>query len=216
VARTLADLSSYLRSASSLGREQQQALHPAVPVPGLAPLLTELPRGGIAEVSGPRSSGRMAILLHVLAQATWQGEVCAFLDTHDQFSPHAAAAAGVVLSQVIWVRGQNRPDNMLRAADLLLHAGGFGVVVLDLPEVAPEVWNRMPSSWWYRFQRAAERTPTILLLCTERAQARACAQTSIELTSPSVHWQGNSSFSLLSSLQTLAHLRKPAGRPAVS
>jgi recA bacterial DNA recombination protein len=59
-------------------------------VPGLAPLLTQLPRGGIAEVSGPRSSGRMAILLHVLAQATSRGEICAVLDTHDQFSPHAA------------------------------------------------------------------------------------------------------------------------------
>jgi hypothetical protein len=158
----------------------------------------------------------MAILLHVLAQATCQGEVCAFLDTHDQFSPHAAAAAGVVLPQLIWVRGQNRPDEMLRAADLLLHAGGFGVVVLDLPEVAPEVWNRVPTSWWYRFQRAAEHTPTILLLCTKRAQARACAQTSIELTSPSMQWQGTSSWALLSSLQTLARLRKPAGRPAVS
>jgi RecA/RadA recombinase len=87
VARTLVDLSSYLRSASSLAREQQQVLHPALPVPGLAPLLTELPRGGIAEVSGPRSSGRMAILQHVLAQATRQGEICALLDTHDQFSP---------------------------------------------------------------------------------------------------------------------------------
>jgi hypothetical protein len=88
--------------------------------------------------------------------------------------------------------------------------------VLDLPEVAPEVWNRVPTSWWYRFQRAAEHTPTILLLCTKRAQARACAQTSIELTSPSMQWQGTSSWALLSSLQTLARLRKPAGRPAVS
>jgi hypothetical protein len=105
---------------------------------------------------------------------------------------------------------------MLRAADLLLHAGGFGVVVLDLPEVAPEVWNRIPTSWWYRFQRAAEHTPTILLLCTERAQARACAQTSIELTAPSVHWQGNSSLALLHRVHTLAQMRKPVGRPAVA
>jgi hypothetical protein len=104
---------------------------------------------------------------------------------------------------------------MLRAAHPLRHAGGFGVVVLDLPEVAPEVWNRIPTPWWYRFQRAAEHTPTILLLCTERAQARACAQTSIELTCPSVHWQGKGSFALLSHLQTVAHRRKPAGRPAV-
>jgi hypothetical protein len=52
-----------------------------------------------------------------------------------------------VLSQLIWIRGQNRPEDMLRAADLLLHADGFGVVVLDLPDVAPEVWNRISTSW---------------------------------------------------------------------
>ncbi|HEY1212848.1 MAG TPA: hypothetical protein VGE93_04365, partial [Bryobacteraceae bacterium] len=113
-----------------------------------------------------------------------------------------------------WVRGQNRPDHMLKAADLLLHAGGFGVIVLDLPEVAAAVWNRIPISWWYRFQRAAEHTPTILLLCTEKTQARACAQTSIELTSPSAQWEGNTTFALLSRFETLAHRRKPAGRPA--
>ena len=214
--RTRVDLSSYLRSGSSLAQQQQTVLHPALPVPGLAPLLTELPRGGIAEVSGPRSSGRMAVILHVLAQATSRGEVCALLDTHDQFAPHSATAAGVLLPQLVWVRGRNRPDDMLRAADLLLHAGGFGVIVLDLPEVTAAVWNRIPISWWYRFQRAAEHTPTILLLCTEKPQARACAQTSIELTAPSVEWQGTNCFALLSRFETLAHLRKPAGRPATS
>lgn len=214
MARTLADLSNYLRSGSSLVRQQQIEQHPALSVPSLTPLLTKLPRGGIAEVTGPRSSGRMGVILHVLAQATAGGEVCAVLDTHDQFSPGSAAKAGVLLSRVIWIRGQNRPEQMLRAADLLLHAGGFGVIVLDLPEVVPEAWNQIPTSWWYRFQRAAEHTPTILLLCTEKPQARACAKTCIELTSPSVEWEGCSSFALLSRLQTVAHLRKPVGHTA--
>lgn len=216
MARTLADLSAYLQSGSSLARQQRIENHPALPVPGLIPLLAELPRGGIAEVTGPRSSGRMAVILHVLAQATHRGEVCAVLDTHDQFSPGSAADAGVLLPQIVWVRGQNRPDDMLRAADLLLHAGGFGVIVLDLPEVTPEVWNRVPTSWWYRFQRAVQNTPAILLLCTGKPQARACAQTSIELTSPSLEWQGNNSFALFNRMQTLAYLRKPMGRPAAT
>ena len=214
MARLLADLSSYIRSGSSLAQQQRTVVHPALPVPDLAPLLSELPRGGITEITGLRSSGRMAVLLHVLAQATSRGEMCALLDTHDQFSPASAHAAGVVLQQVIWIRGQNRPDHMLRAADLLLHGGGFGVIVLDLPDVAPEVWSRIPASWWYRFRRAAEHTPTILLLCTGKAQARSCAQTSIELTSFSVQWRGNTSFALLSRVQTIGHLRKPMGRPA--
>lgn len=216
MARTLVDLSAYLQSGSSLAQQQRIENHPALPVPGLTPLLTELPRGGIAEVTGPRSSGRMAVILHVLAQATRQGEVCAVLDTHDQFSPHSAADAGVILRQIVWVRGQNRPNDMLRAADLLLHAGGFGVIVLDLPEVVPEVWNRVPTSWWYRFQRAVQHTPSILLLCTAKPQARACAQTSIELVSPSFEWQGNSCFALLHRMETFAHLRKPMGRPGTS
>jgi len=209
MARPLAEFSSLLRTGSSLAEQQEEALFPPLAVPALAPLLKNLPRGGIVELTGPRSSGRMAVLLHVLAQATGRGEVCAVLDTHDQFSPASAASAGVRLQRVVWVRCQNRPDYTLRAADLLLHAGGFGVVALDLPEVTAETWNRIPISWWHRFRRAVEHTPTIVLLCVETTQARACSRVSLELESRSFEWEGATSFALLHRLQTLGRLRKP-------
>lgn len=56
--------------------------------------------------------------------------------THDQFSPASANAAGVVLPQIIWIRGQNRPDYMLRAAELLLHTRGPCDIVPDTPDAA--------------------------------------------------------------------------------
>jgi hypothetical protein len=212
MAQMLANLSAYLRSGAALAEQQQVTRFPPLAVPALSPLVRELPRGALIEVTGPRSSGRMAVLLHVLAQATTRGEVCAILDTHDQFSPASAVAAGVQLARTIWVRCQNRPDQTLRAADLLLHAGGFGVVVLDFADVPEGVWNKVPVSWWHRFRRASENTPTIVLLCTRTAQARSCSRISIELTSPSLQWEGETPFSLLEKVQTLTHLRKPMGR----
>ncbi len=135
-----------------------------------------LARGAIAEVSGRRSSGRTAICLHILAQATARGEVCAVVDLDDSFHPASAVVAGVKLSRVIWVRCGGNAEHAMRAADLLLHARGFGVVLLDLCEADARALNRIPLSYWYRFRRAVEHTPTILLLITAVAQARSFIQ----------------------------------------
>ena len=51
--------------------------------------------------------------------------------------PAPAASAGVELSKLVWVRCGGNAEHALRAADLLIQAGGFGVVALDLAEAAP-------------------------------------------------------------------------------
>ena len=56
----------------------------------------------------------------------------------DAFDPHAAQAAGVDLEQLLWVRCRNL-DQALRATDLLLHGGGFGLIALDLA-MLPREW----------------------------------------------------------------------------
>jgi recA bacterial DNA recombination protein len=61
-----------------------------------------LPRGGITEIAGLRSSGRTAAVLHILAQATARGEICALVDTCDAFHPASAAAAGVKLARIVF------------------------------------------------------------------------------------------------------------------
>lgn len=167
-----------------------------------------LNRGFISEVHGPRSSGRTSISLHVLAAATMRGEICAFIDMHDAFDPVSAHTAGVKLERLIWVRCRGNSEHAIRAADLLLHAGGFGLVLLDLCETAERLLQRIPLSYWYRFQRAIEHTPTILLVCSESSQARSCASNILELKSKLFHWSGKPPFSLLKGLVASIRLRK--------
>lgn len=170
----------------------------------------ELYRGSIAEVNGSRSSGRSALCLHILAQATARGEVCAVVDLHDSFHPHSAHAAGVKLEHILWVRCRGNAEHTMRAADLLLHAGGFGVVLLDLCEASTHILNRIPLSYWHRFRRAVEHTPTVLLLCADSSsQAKSTCTTSLELKHKDSHWSGKAPFLRLQGVESIATLRKP-------
>ena len=132
-------------------------------------------------------------MLHILAQATGSGEICAVVDTDDQFHPASAAAAGVKLANIIWVRCGGNAERSMRAADLLLHSGGFGVVVLDLCEAKPQLLNRIPISYWYRVRRAIENTFTSLLVCSPSSHAKASAS-SIELQGARPRWEERCHF----------------------
>src|SRR5919198_2271288 len=60
------------------------------------------PRGRVAEVIGPRGSGRTSLALGVLARATAAGGLVALVDATDGLDPAAAAARGVDLAQLLW------------------------------------------------------------------------------------------------------------------
>lgn len=68
-----------------------------------------------------------------------------------------------------------RLEQALKAADLLLHGGGWGVVVFDLGSISWVHARRIPLSTWFRFQRTIENTPAILLLLAEESCAKSCA-----------------------------------------
>ena len=89
------------------------------------------PQGKVGELVGPASSGRSAVAAATVAAATARGEVAAWLDAADAFDPASAAAAGVDLGRVLWVRPRDAVE-AVRAAELVLETGGFTVVVLDL------------------------------------------------------------------------------------
>jgi recombination protein RecA len=63
-----------------------------------------LPIGAITEVVGPECSGRTSLALSFLAQMTQTEKVCAWIDVSDTLDPESAAAAGVDLSRLLWVR----------------------------------------------------------------------------------------------------------------
>src|SRR4029453_14213867 len=90
-----------------------------------------LPRGRVTELVGMRSAGRTGLACRIAASATRAGETIAWVDPEDALDPAAAGAAGVALPRTLWVRPRDVPD-ALRAAEILLGAGGFGLVVLDL------------------------------------------------------------------------------------
>ena len=62
------------------------------------------PRGCLTEICGTASSGRTSVLISALAHATQRGEVCALVDASDAFDPASAAAAGMEMSRLLWVR----------------------------------------------------------------------------------------------------------------
>ena len=114
------------------------AAHPET-VPRLATGLSALdavlgggiPRGRITELAGPRSAGRTGLAAAIAASATRAGETIAWVDPADALDPEAAAAADIALARLLWVRPRGMPD-ALRAAEILLAAGGFGLVLLDV------------------------------------------------------------------------------------
>jgi len=180
-------------------------------IPGL-----ELPRGAISDVYGPPCSGRTSLLTAALAEATARQEVCALIDATDSFEPASAAAAGSDLDRILWVRCGGRPDKALKIADLIIQAGGFGLVALDLAGIAPAVARRIPLASWYRFRRAIENTPAAMLIIEREPTAKAAASLVIEMRRGGVEWSGAPDCSrLLRGLRIEAVPRKPAARESV-
>jgi hypothetical protein len=134
------------------------------------------------------------LLLAALAAATRRGEFCAVVDASDALDPQSAAAAGIELDRLLWVRcGQNyqpaehhdekRLEQLMRAADLLLESGGFGMIALDLGDIQPQNARRIPLATWFRFRRAVEHTPTVLLAIERQSIAGSCSSLLIKLGS---------------------------------
>jgi recombination protein RecA len=73
------------------------------------------------------------------------------------------------------VKPWKRLEQALKTTDLLLHSGGWGVVVFDLGGISWVDARRINLSMWFRFRRAIENTPTILLLLGEESCAKSCA-----------------------------------------
>lgn len=171
--------------------------HRFQPVEILSAAGRDFPRGRISEIIGARSSGRTAVLHSLLAASTGRGEYAALVDAKDAFDACSAAARGVDLSHLVWVRCGGQAEHALRAADLLVQAGGFGVVALDLAEVAPAALNRIPATAWFRFRRALDSTPTILTVLADYPLAKSCSAMTVKLPPRRAVFTGHAPFLLL-------------------
>jgi recombination protein RecA len=171
--------------------------HRYQPVDVLSAASHDFPRGRISEITGARSSGRTSVVHALLAASTGRGESAALVDTQDAFDACSAASAGVELSKLVWVRCGGNAEHALRAADLLIQAGGFGVVALDLAEATPAALNRIPPTAWFRFRRALESTPTILTVVSDCPLAKSCSFLTIKMPPRRAVFTGQAPFLLL-------------------
>jgi recombination protein RecA len=163
-------------------------------IPEIDSLAGGLPRGSLTEICGPPCSGRTSILLSALASRTAQPEACALIDGRDAFDPHSAAAAGVNLKNLLWVRCCDM-NQALRATDVLLQGGGFGLIALDLSDIPPQTVRYVPLNAWFRFRKTVEGTPTILLLLEQESNAKTCASLVLGLGMGSSCWSTTSDAS---------------------
>lgn len=186
----------------------------ARPTPELLPTgipEVDLPRGCLTEIYGPVSSGRTSLMLSALAAATAREEMCALVDASDAFHPPSAEAAGVRLSRVLWVRCGHNAEHALKAADLLIQGGGFGMVVMDLGDTPPATARRISLTSWFRLRRAVEHTPTVLLVVGRQPNAKTCASLMLECRRERTAWSGAHPGHLLRGMKvraTSAHRSK--------
>ena len=90
-------------------------------------------------------------------------------------------------------------EQALRVTDLLLQSGGFGMVAVDLGDVPFRIARRIPLTSWFRFQRAVERTPTVLLAITQAPCTQSCAALSLKLRSSAIGRNSSGKLSAIGS-----------------
>jgi hypothetical protein len=187
------------------------------------------PVGALSEVVGPECSGRTSLALAFVAGMTQSGKVCAWVDVSDTLHPESAAAMGVHLSRLLWVRCGSSPvtvplpaikraprskswarlEQALRVTDLLLQAGGFSCIVLDMGSLNAEYALRVPLATWFRFRAAAERLQSNVLLLTQHACSRNSAGLVLRLEPGSVLAPDSTIFTGLERRAELARQRFP-------
>lgn len=122
-------------------------------------------QGRLCEISCDavgRGQATMAMAL-VLASQRAKEPVAWLQPATGDFYPPDAAAHGVDLAALalVQVGDRHQPNDRVRACEILLQAGGFGLVVLDLTDGA------MPSGWGWQGRLMAlarqHRTAVVLL-----------------------------------------------------
>ena len=112
-------------------------------IPQLDALTGGLARGCLTEICGTASSGRTSVLLFALARATERGEVCALVDSSDAFDPASAAAAGMEMSRLLWVRCGEKYPSRKHPSAALTGRGKTGDSYRDL--LSGDSYRGMPS-----------------------------------------------------------------------
>ena len=118
----------------------------------------------------------------------------ALIDALDMLDVASLAAAGVDLSRLLWIRGHvvtspglcrdlngRAMEQAVKALGLVLQAGNFGLVVLDVGDAPHDAVRRLPFTTWLRLQRMIEGSQTIGVLVGHTPISRSSAGLTITL-----------------------------------
>ncbi len=146
-----------------------------------APLGGGIARGHLSEIVGPRSSGRTTVLCRMFRAAADRGEAIALIDSCDRFDPASASASGIDLTKLLWVRERGDASRALKAMNLVLQAGGFGLVAFDIADVPSIALRQFPYTTWMRIARVIEGSQTAAVVIAAERIARSPGGVTIAL-----------------------------------
>jgi hypothetical protein len=173
-----AQLSSFLIPARRLEKKRG---HLPTPWPALNELLGGgWPRGELSEVYGPRSSGRTSVLYASLGEVLKTGAAAALVDAESALDARRAEHAGIPLRQLLWVCASQ--SQTLKSTELLVSAGGFALVALDLGDSA----SHLPPTALIRLRQIAQRQGTVVLLAAGFPLAGSFSATAVHLQQKNV------------------------------
>jgi recombination protein RecA len=172
------------------------------------------PRGAIATLEGPASSGRCTVAARLLAAATAHG-LGALIQGGETGTlyPPALQVAGVALDRLL-VATASEAIGVARAADILLRSKAFGVVVIPAAPLSAAAWTRLAG--------IAHRANALLVAVGTKAphDLRYFASLRLRLQLSRVRWAGDRDlFATLAGYDILADVikakRSAPGRSAL-
>lgn len=89
-----------------------------------------VPRGRVAELFGPESSGKTTLALHIIASAQKNGGVAAFIDAEHALDPSWARRLGVNVDELL-VSQPDTGEQAMEICELLVRSNALDVVVID-------------------------------------------------------------------------------------
>jgi hypothetical protein len=169
-----------------------------------------LRQGAMTELVGPLSSGRTSVLTLCLRAVTRRGALAALVDVDHAFDPRSAAGAGVDLRRLLWIRGEGRRRDALRAVDLLARCPGFALVALDVGESPP----RLPLDAAFRLRQAARRSGAAVLILGAHRVVGGAASLSMRTRRDRLAWVGPGPMPRrLARMRTGLHVVRKQGAP---
>lgn len=159
-------------------------------VPALDSLLSGgWPRGRLCALlpESPGSPGCTSLAVATIAATTRQGLVASWVDGDGSLDPVSLRCSGADLERILWVRGPLSFERSLAAAEAVLLAGGFELVVIRPP---PRTRGFGQDSPWLRLSRAAERARTTILAIDPGGAASAHAAIRLDTSGIRIEWDG--------------------------